>query len=379
MPKRPVLHVINNLNVSGATTLLLDAARQMRPAPGELTICTLEPDNPMAGALEEAGAKMLCPWKQMNLASAVMWVRRAIREICPAIVHTHLLPATQIGLIAAKQAGKPVVTTVHFTFDHLRANLMLRQVNQISYRFYDRVFAISNAVRQSITENCRVAEGRLRVVRSGVDFSRILMPRQPDIRRSLSFADDDFVIGSVARLEELKGLQLLLDALAVLRPHFPHARVLLVGDGSYRAELEKKTQDLDLTGSVVFAGSRENPAQYYSAMDAFALPSLSEGLGLSLIEAMAAGLPSVGSTAGGIPEVITHGESGLLFEKGDANRLAECLDRLMRDKQLRQKLAAGGRQKAEADFAVEDYVRRLYAEYEALLQPSAALHEGAYA
>jgi len=365
--------VINNLNVSGATTLLLDAARQMQPAPGELTVCTLEPENPMAAALESAGARVLAPWKKLNLASAVMWVRKAIEDNCPALVHTHLLPATQIGLIAAKQAGRPVVTTVHFTFDCLRANLMLRQMNQFSYRFYDRVFAISEAVRRSVIESCSVREERVVVVRSGVDFTRVAAPRRADLRRSLSFDDDDFVIGSVGRLEELKGFHLLLNALAALRPRFPKARALLVGDGSYRSALEEQRNALGLAESVVFAGTREEPAAYYAAMDAFVLPSLSEGLGLSLIEAMGAGLPSAGSTAGGIPEVIRDGENGLLFGTGNARELEQRLDLLIRDERLRARLAAAGRQSVEREFSAADYVERLYREYEAVLQPAKEL------
>ena len=382
MLKPHVLHVINNLNVSGATTLLLDVTAYVRPGRGEITICTLEPDNPMADALLRAGARLAVPPKRLNTLAAVSWVIEVIKDTDPAIVHTHLLPASQVGLAAGRLAHKRTVTTVHYMFDQLRANFLLRRLNRASYRFYDRIFAISNAVKQSILRNCRVPDDRVAVLLSGVDFARAAgaaMAGRQEMRRRFGCGDGDVVIGSIGRLEEIKGYHVLLEAVARLRAGCPAAKVLLVGDGASRQRLQWLAAKLQLGDVVAFAGTQKDPAAFLAAMDVFVLPSESEGLGLSIIEAMAAGLPVIGSNAGGIPEVVTHCQTGLLFESKDAADLARCLADLVGSPDLSRKLAAAGRAAAEEKFGIAKYVGRLYEEYDRTLHPSQRPEPGRFA
>ena len=387
MRKLNVLHLINNLNVSGATTLLLDVASHVRQHPAESgfrpsTICTLETNNPMAGALRSAGAEVVSPERKLGLASGTRWLCKVIRQTRPDIVHTHLLPATQVGLAAGKLTRTPVVTTVHFTFERLGRNKLLRQMNRASFRLYKRIFAISDAVKQSILNNCHVPAERIAVLRSGVDLARTAQ-RDPELRartrQRLGIEDNELVIGSIGRLEKIKGHALLLSALAQLRSaDLPPIRLVLVGDGTEKEDLEQKVVQHRMSHRVIFAGTQKNTAAFLASFDIFVLPSLFEGLGLSIIEAMGAGLPVIGSTAGGITEIVSHEESGLLFKLGSSEELAHCLERLIRSPELRRRLAAAGKAKVEQQFAIEHYVERLYAEYASVLAnaPSPAL-EGA--
>jgi glycosyltransferase involved in cell wall biosynthesis len=370
MQRPNVLHVINNLNVSGATTLLLDVAASVRPGPGELTVCTLEPENPMAGALCETGARVISPERKLGVASATRWLRRIIEQERPKIVHTHLLPATQAGLAAAKLEGRPAVTTVHFTFDCLRANVLLRQANRVSYRFYDRIFAVSHAVRQSILDHCAVGEDRVVVIRSGVDLARVTLSAEARsrARRKLGLPADDLVVGSVGRMDAAKGFHLLVAAMALLHRTFSATRLILVGDGPERERLEQQASDVGIGDAVVFAGEQKDPKAFAAAFDIFVLPSLSEGLGLSIIEAMGAGLPVIGSTAGGIPEVVSDETSGLLFQAGDIGALARCLERLVRSPALRRRLAVRGQARVRTEFGIEQCVERLCEEYAEILR-----------
>jgi len=369
MLKPSVLHVVNNLNVSGATTLLLDIAANVT-GDADLAICTLEPENPMTGRLLEAGARVISPNRKLGLASGTRWVCRVIRQTRPDIIHTHLLPATQVGLAAARLTGKPVVTTVHFTFERLGRSKLLRRMNQVSFTFYKRIFAISDAVKQSILDHCSVPEESVVVLRSGVDFTRI-RPADPDLRararQQLGIAEDELVIGSVGRLKKIKGYDLLIDAVAQLRADFPSTRLVLVGDGPEMARLQQQAAERRIDNAVIFAGTQKEPGAFLASFDIFVLPSLFEGLGLSIVEAMMAGLPVVGSTAGGIPEVVSHGSSGLLFEAGNSSDLASCLHELIRSPELRRRLAVAGKAKVEKEFAIERYVGRLYDEYAAML------------
>jgi len=377
--------------VSGATTLLLDVASYVRAAPGELTVCTLEPENPMADAVASAGARVISPASRLNPVTALFFVRRVLAEVDPEIVHTHLLPATQVGLAAAKLAHSPVarrrvVTTVHFTFERLTTNPAAAWLNRQSYRFYDAIYAISGAVKQSIIENCPVAEDNVKVLLSGVDFARASgTAREPRedarrrIRQQYGFTDGDVVIGTVGRMEPIKGHGVLVSAYAVLRESFPAARLLLVGDGTCRPELQRQAGELGLNAAVTFAGMQQDPGEFLAAMDVFVLPSSHEGLGLSIIEAMGAGLPVVGSTAGGIPEVVTDGQTGLLFDRDDPAALAGRLRKLLESQELARTLASAGKAFAERQFGIAGYVSRLYDEYDRVLHASQRSAVGRYA
>jgi len=374
MQKPNVLHLINNLNVSGATTLLLDTAAQLKPCNGEFVVCSLEPDNPMAPALAAAGARVVMPGRKLGLASGTRWACQVIRETRPSIIHTHLLPATQVGLAASRLMRTPALTTVHFTFDGLRTTALLRQVTRVSLRFYDRIIAISDAVKQSILDHCHVPADRVAVIRNGIDFARTRSGAQDHrnrTRRDLGVLEGQLLIGTVVRLDQVKSYDTLIRAVAMIRDAAARSpappRLVLVGDGAERKRLEQLVAKLNLAHIVTFAGTQENPSRFLAAFDVFVLPSLAEGLGLSIIEAMGAGLPVIGSAAGGVPEVITHGSSGLLFEPGDAHELADCLDELAGSEALRNRLGAAGKAAVESRFDIARHVECLYAEYAEML------------
>lgn len=375
MQKQNVLHLINNLNVSGATTLLLDIAAQLKPDHGEFAVCVLEPENPMARELAATGAHVVIPDRKLGLASGTRWACQVIRETRPDIIHTHLLPATQVGLAASRLMHIPALTTVHFMFDGLRTSALLRQMNRMSFKFYDRIIAISDAVKQSILEHCHVRPDRVTVLRNGIDFTRTCSCAQDlrdHVRQELSVPPGQLLVGSIGRLDQVKSYDTLITAMAKTRDTANASstpRLVLVGDGAERTRLEQLTADLDLADTITFAGTQEDPSRFLAAFDVFVLPSVSEGLGLSIIEAMGAGLPVIGSAAGGIPEVVTHGASGLLFEPGDSAELADCLRELAGSEELRTRLGAAAKASVEEQFDIAGHVERLHMVYEEMLAP----------
>ena len=142
------------------------------------------------------------------------------------------------------------------------------------------------------------------------------------VRAALGIAPDAPVVGTVGRLAEVKQQGVLIRAFAQVLPAFPAARLLLVGDGPLRAELEGLAGSLGLGGAVLFAGYQSNPERYLAAMDVFVLPSRAEAMPLVIPEAWAAGRPVVASRVGGIPELIADGKTGLLVAPGDVDGLA---------------------------------------------------------
>jgi glycosyltransferase involved in cell wall biosynthesis len=211
-----------------------------------------------------------------------------------------------------------------------------------------------------------VPRGKVQVVLNGIDTSVYRdASRREEIRRSLAIPAEARVIGTVGRLNEVKRQDLLVRAFAEISRRRAEAWLLVVGDGPERSRLEELARELGVAERAVFAGYQANPEWFFAAMDAFALTSRHEGLPLALLEAWAAGLPVVSSAVGGIPKVVEHGRTGLLFESGDEAALVQALEQVLDDAALAERLAAAGREVAEARYSLsrmaDDY-SRIYTE-----------------
>jgi glycosyltransferase involved in cell wall biosynthesis len=198
------------------------------------------------------------------------------------------------------------------------------------------------------------------VVLNGVDTDRFRSRDGSEaLRESLGFQPGEPVIGTVGRLNEVKRQDLLIRSFARVRERFANAKLLLVGDGPRREELEALVAELGLQHATSFAGYQARPDRFLHAMDIFALTSRAEGLPLAILEAWAAGLPVVSTSVGGIPKVVEHGKTGLLIESGDEDALTESLCRLLAEPSLSRQLADAGQARVKADFDT----RRMAADY----------------
>jgi glycosyltransferase involved in cell wall biosynthesis len=188
------------------------------------------------------------------------------------------------------------------------------------------------------------------------------------MRRTFGVQAQGLLVGTVGRLHPQKGFASLLAAVARVRERLPAIRLLLVGGGALRRDLVARAEALGLAEVVIFAGSRGDVPEILAALDLFVLPSLWEGLPNAVLEAMAAGLPVVATAAGGTPEVVVDGETGLLVPPGDVTALAEAIERLLRDPGLRRKMGEAGRKRVEGHFTIEQTVAQTVALYETLLR-----------
>jgi len=203
---------------------------------------------------------------------------------------------------------------------------------------------------------------RIRILHNAIPLKE--KPTSPQGKRSfraaLGFFGEEKVVGYVGRLDEpKKGLKVLLHAAAEIAAEDPSVRFVVVGDGNARAALEAEADRLGLSNSVRFWKARENVEEVYGALDVFVLPSLWEGFGISLLEAMDEGLPVAGSRVGGIPEVVVGGETGLLSPPGDVEALAVNLRKLLADPALRRRLGSAGRARVQAQFGISKMVEEL--------------------
>jgi L-malate glycosyltransferase len=212
----------------------------------------------------------------------------------------------------------------------------------------DRVLAVGRAVRGALIANEGIPAERIEVIYNGIDLEayRDGQSQREATRRQLGLADDDVAVIQVARLDSLKDHPTAVAAMAELAPGHPRARLLIVGEGAERARIEAAVRERGVSGSVRLVGLRTDVPRLLSAADVFLLTSISEGIPLTLIEAMAAGLPCVSTRVGGIPEVVVDGETGVLAEPSKPESVAAALGKLVADASLRRRLGEAGRGRA---------------------------------
>jgi len=289
------------------------------------------------------------------------------------LAHFHDAHSLSLGLRAASWARVPLILA------HRRVDFPLRR-NFFSRRKYgrklDMIIAISEGVKKVLLAGGVPAE-KIRVIPSGIDFSVFDQVKDRDfLRREFCFSADDFLVGIVAALEDHKGHSYLFQATRIVRQHSPRIRLIVVGSGSLRLELESQVQQLGIEDIVFFLGFREDVPRILASLDLFVLSSHLEGLGSSLIDAMASRLPVVATRAGGIPEIVHHGETGLLVPPRDPEALAQAIIELYHDRQLASRLAQNGSDFVRSHFSAEAMAKRVVDLYQDLAQKKGVRLDG---
>lgn len=269
------------------------------------------------------------------------------------LIHAHQYGPFLYGELASRIAGQiPVLFTEHGRDypDFRRPKRVL--ANRILLRRRDRIVAVGKYVRDALVQNEGLPLNRIDVIYNGIDCKAYATAQSQrlSVRAELGLDDSYLVIVQVARLNHLKDHATALRAMALLVPERPQARLVLVGDGEERPALEKLTVQLNLQENVIFAGMRKDVDRFLGAADVFLLSSISEGIPLTLLEAMAAALPCVATRVGGIPEVVIEGETGLLVEPSDPQGMASKLSMVLNDFDLRRRFGTAGAERVGRAF-----------------------------
>lgn len=292
---------------------------------------------------------------------------RLIRRVRPDLVHLHSrIGADVMGGFAARLAGVPVIHTRRVDNPEPRWRVALK------YRLHDRVIAISEGIAEVLRRG-GLPPAKLRVVRSAVRAERFARAcDRAAVCQRLGLPLDARILGVVAQLIERKGHRVLLQALPSLLAAEPRLQVVFFGRGPLAASLEQEIRERGLSARVRLAGFRDDLAEILPCLALLVHPARMEGLGVSLLQAAAAGVPVVASRVGGIPEAVEDGVTGLLVPPGDAAALAAAAGRLLADPGLRARYgrAAGGR--VQREFSLAAMVAGNLAVYRELLGPGTA-------
>lgn len=261
------------------------------------------------------------------------WMRdcyRLIKQEQVDVIQAHEFDAIVHGALVAKIAGVPMVATIHgkhYFWEKGRRRWAYRWVSR-----YAKMVAVSEDLKRFVVEQTGMAVGRIQVIYNGVDQAPKADPAQAgQYKKDLGLAGDELVVGIVGNLYPVKGHTYLLDAIPQILKDCPKTTFLFIGRGELDVPLKTKAKTLGIEEKVRFLGLRQDVPKLLAIMDVFAMPSLSEGLSIALLEAMAAGKPVVVTRVGGNPELVVEGQTGYLVPAGQAPPLAEAMLSLLRD------------------------------------------------
>lgn len=307
----------------------------------------------------------LSPGGEFDLQAA--WqLYRMLRSLAPDVVHVHDPMGVALIAMALKfqprLRPRPLIVASRRVDFHLKKNAFSRW----KYRHIDVFIAVSHVIaRMLVTDG--IPSDRIEVVHDGVPIGTIDKTPAADVHKALWLPHGAPVIGNVAALVPHKGQKDLVAAAARVVRAVPDARFVILGEGELRPALEQQVKALGLDRHVFLPGFRADALSLQKSFDIFVMSSVTEGLGTSMLDALACGTPVVGTTAGGIPEAITHGRTGLLVRPHHPDEMAAAIIRLLQDPALRATLGAAGRAHVEQAFSVERMVEGTLAVYRSRL------------
>lgn len=324
----------------------------------------VQPKSPLNKIAAETDVPLL-PLKirhEFDLFSVLRLAIAMRRKNC-LLAHFHDAHSVSVGSAAASLAKVPLRIVSR------RVDFPLKK-NILSHRKYtrniDAVVAISEGVKKVLVEG-RLPPERIEVIPSGIDFSPYKEYSSSHyLRREFSFSSDDYLVGMVAHLADHKGHKYLIRATKILKKHTDKIKVIIVGEGPLRMELDREARDSKVEDIVFFLGFREDIPRILSSLDLFVLSSYLEGLGSSILDAMACGLPVVATRTGGIPEVVIHRKTGLLVPSRNPQALAKAILKLYEDRELACRLGENGYEMVRQKFSAESMTDKMIHLYQRL-------------
>ncbi len=350
-----VMHVIEAMDTGGAESLVVEHARLASPGV-ETIVVALNRGGPALEAARAAGARVVLLAKGGARLAGVASLTRLMRAERVEVVNGHNPTGGLYGVLAARLAGVPVVLRTEHSFHFAgRHSAVYPLLERWGTAMTDRVVCVCEAVRSSHAPRLGNPR-RFVVILNGVAEAPPPRPRAAT-RAALGAESADPVILAVGSLTRQKAQHTLLDALAGAAGRLAAARLWIAGDGPRRAELESRCRERGLSGRVSFLGARRDVGDLLEACDVFALPSIREGLSVTLLEAMRAGRAAVATRVGGSGEALVDGVTGRLVPPEDPAALAAALEETLADPERRARFGRAARERWRASFTAERMVR----------------------
>jgi len=365
MPDRPqvkIMHILNSFSVGGLENGVVNLINGMKEERYFHVICCIRSLGPMIDRIERKDVRLYCMNSKPADRFMALKLRKLIKEIKPDIVHTRNW-GTIDGIIAGKMAGiKSIIhgehgrEAINIGVDEWKKNLFRKIIlTRISC-----VIAVSENLRQWLVKRIGVTESKVVKIINGVDTNKFKPAANRERAKGKIGLDPQIkLIGTVGRLDPVKNYSMFIQALKRAGMVKEQLKTIFIGDGPERQSLERMVHEIGLN-NVLFLGEQRNVIPYLQAMDVFVLPSLTEGISNTILEAMACGVPVIATKVGGNPEIVEPEKTGVLIESRDTNALAEQLRDFCNNGTKWEKFGIAARNAAEDKFSLA----RMIEEYE---------------
>jgi len=370
---RRVLHILPRLCDDGPSHFIAGLAKSLDRSRFDIRVCSISAPTT---SYEEFPTTALNCDSVVDVRTLVR-LRGVMRAWAPDVVHTNLLRPDWYGRVAAWSMNVPAIcTTVHNEDDRAyesesgsAVRVAAEAINRMTARAAHAIVAISEGVREYVVERQKLPREKVVVIPNGVDIERFRPgPRSSHVRDLCGFGPETIVVGALGRLAEQKGLRSLIEAAAIARRTRPELRFVVAGSGRQEAELRHLIAELGQTDAFHLIGQCDDVPAFLAGIDIFVMPSLWEGLGLALLEAMASGVACIATDIGGPREAIADRRNGLIVPPGNPARLAAAIEELAASEPLRAVYGAAARETAVSRFSSGVMAEQYMSLYDRLLR-----------
>ncbi len=353
-----IAHITFDMRIGGAEQVISNLIENTNQSKYNLSIICLDQTiGPFGRKLQEKGCQVISFNRKPGFdLSLIRQIHDYIIRCNVDILHCHQYTPYIYGLFASFFTSAKVIFTEHGRFYPDKRKFKRVVLNPFLSFFTNTITAISLATRDALVEYENFPRKKIKIVYNGIDDSLYTTSFAANRKASLGINKKDYVLGTVARLDTIKNQKMMIKSLASVRETYPNTFLIIVGDGPERNSLEAFVSSLGFSSHVIFTGFKDDVYNYLKTMDIFLLTSFSEGTAMTLLEAMAAGLPCIVTDVGGNPEIVEDNETGFIIPNDDEKTLADKICILFKDENLKKKIGKAGRRRFEEHFTVDKMV-----------------------
>lgn len=356
-----ILHFIESSGVYGAEQVILNLSREMRaqgqfqPVVGCIVAHTGARDDLFDAARDQGMEALKLVIPNSRLLTALPQAVHLLRKQRIALIHSHGYKPSVHGFVLSKMTGIPVMATCHLWFDTNKAPLRTRfmvWLEKYCYRWFPMVVAVSEPIRQVLLDS-GIPRAKTQVVKNGVslDLVNLTGVEKAALKKELGLDPDSICLLNTGRLDHQKSQATLIEAVALVAEQGRNVELVVVGQGPLEAELRALAAELQLSDRVHLLGFRSDVPRLLAIADLFALPSLDEGMPMSLLEAAATAKAIVTTAVGDIPKLVQHEQTGLVVLPEDPQALAQAITRLMDNPELAHELGQAARARMQSEYS----------------------------
>ncbi|MGR3174885.1 MAG: glycosyltransferase [Candidatus Scalindua sp.] len=363
-----VIHLVDELTIGGLEKILTTIVLNLDRKKYNVSVWCLREGGFFANKLVKEGidVKILHISTSRNPLS-IYKLYKLLKNRKFDIIHTHAYSAGTIGRISAFLAGVPVIISHnHSVYDYY--NRYYHFVEWLLCLITDKIICVSDIVKKFANETQRINAKKLITIHNGLDSEyTVSEKRTSGLRKVLDIPADHSIICTIAHMEEHKGIKYLLESASLLLQSRNDISFLLVGEGALKEELKILSTDLKIEKNVIFTGERSDIPEILSLTDIFVLPSLREGMPLSILEAMDCGKPIIATNVGGVPEIVKDGVNGILVSPKDPEALYSAMNELLDDRKRQEKMGRNGKRVCNESFSSKTMVGKIEDLYDFLI------------